>query len=197
MINHMEEDFVFKNDQIIWVRNPKIICYSDTMPYAWHGDDFDKKYMSREYSFYPFLKDDKLIKRKYYLFQSLGSEFELGFHHDTRSCKINGIEMNQNGEEFDSDKYWEIVKTLPNTHPMKHRGISGPPGYYVYSQSTTSEFISNNPSTILLGEFLDHHNDGVRFCVGYYYKPEDVLRFNNLFKSENRNNKISTILAHH
>jgi len=28
MINHMEEDFVFKNGQIIWVRNPNFLSKS-------------------------------------------------------------------------------------------------------------------------------------------------------------------------
>ncbi len=177
-------NFDFKSGQIIWVKNPKISYRSKSMTWVlYHGGTHTQDLTP--------MIEKNIVQYQTYLFRTNG-EFRFGFYEEKRSCKVNGVEVNQNAEGFSVDKFWELVKILPEGHPIKNRGLSGPPGYYLFRQSSMSDYIINN-NPILSGEFLDYHEEGYRFLFSYH-TDNDIKSFNNLMKPMERNSKISSIL---
>lgn len=111
------EDFNFKSGQVIWVKDPEIIYQlKEKVPLSivFGLENIKSRYLENEYQkneHYWKFKDHileyiEISKGSPYLFRA-NSEFRLEFYTDTRSCKIDGVEVNQNAEGFSVKDYWE------------------------------------------------------------------------------------------
>ncbi len=201
------EDFNFKSGQVIWVKDPDIIYQLDEIvPFSIvFGLDNETQLAIRDKYVKPInfsenrnqwkFKDHVLeyievLKGSPYLFRT-NSEFRLEFYTDARSCKIDGVEINQNAEGFSAKDYWNLVKTLPEKHPIKYRGLSGPPGYYIYQHDSMSKLILNkNP--VLYGTFLDKIDGGYKFFFDFH-DSNQIEEFNLKLRPLIRSNKIDII----
>lgn len=195
------EDFNFKSGQVIWVKDPDIIYQLDEIVPFSIVFGLDKIRPRREpinfsenrnqWNFRDhILEYNEISKGSPYLFR-VNSEFRLEFYTDTRSCKIGGIEVNQNAEGFSVNDYWDLIKTLPEKHPIKHMGISGPPGYYIYQQdSMTKLILGKNP--VLYGTFLDKIDGGYKFFFDFH-DSNQIEEFNLKLRPLIRSNKIDII----
>ncbi len=185
--------FDFIDGQIIWVKIPEILYKSSVNIWHYENSGIYNTSESKILEGLSLFIDRSLIQYEHYLFRVSG-EFEFGYYTEKRSCKVNGVEVNQNAEGFSVDKFWELTKTLPIGHPIKGRGLSGPPGNYVFRQGPMSEYIMNN-NPILSGQLLDEYEGGYRFFV-HYHTDGDIRSFNDeIMKPINRDDKISSIIS--
>ena len=195
------EDFNFKNGQVIWVKNPDIVYQLDEIvpsSIVFGLENIKSRHLENAYQknehYWKFedhiLEYRDILEGSPYLFR-VNSEFRLEFYTDTRSCKIDGVEVNQNAEGFSVNDYLGLVKTLPEKHPIKHRGISGPSGYYIHQQdSMTKLILEKNP--VLYGTFLDKIDGGYRFFFSFY-DSNQIEEFNLKLRPLVRSNKIDII----
>lgn len=185
------DSFDFIDGQIVWVKNPEISHKSKSKIWHYVNSSHNTPESKILEDLSPLI-DKNLIQYEHYLFRVSG-EFKFGFYAEKRSCKVNGVEVNQNAEDFSVDKFWELTKSLPEGHPIKGRGLHGPPGNYVFRQGPMSEYIMNN-NPILSGQLLDKYEGGYRFFV-HYHTDGDIRSFNGIVKSMIRDDKISSIIS--